>query len=47
VRVYVKVKANATEAQLKEVADIAMQNCPAIATLKNPIPVTSHLTLEK
>lgn len=48
VRMTVKVSAsNATEAQLKEVEQAALQNCPAIATLQNPIPVTSKLVIEQ
>jgi hypothetical protein len=40
------VKSNASPDKLREIEQLALQGCPGIATLRNPVPVESTLTVE-
>lgn len=46
-KIIFEVKSNAPEAKLKEVLEAVMNNCPAVYTLKNPLPVSSELVVLK
>jgi uncharacterized OsmC-like protein len=41
----IKVRSEAPEATLKEIERLALAGCPGIATLQNPVPVESRLTV--
>ena len=46
-KIIFEVKSNASQEKLKEVQDAVMANCPAVFTIKNPIPLTSELIILK
>lgn len=46
-KIIFEVKSDASEAKLNEVLQAVMNNCPAVFTIKNPIPVTSQLVVIK
>jgi hypothetical protein len=39
------VRSDAPAEKLKEVERLALAGCPGIATLRDPVPVESHLTV--
>jgi uncharacterized OsmC-like protein len=46
VTIAISVKSNASPDKLREIEQLALQGCPGIATLRNPVPVESTLTVE-
>ena len=46
-RVIFEVESDASQEQLKQVEAAVLENCPAIYTLKNPIPVESKLVVTR
>lgn len=46
-KIVFEVKSDAPEAKLKEVLQAVMANCPAVYTIKTPIPITADLVVLK
>jgi len=46
VSIAISVKSNAPAEKLREVERLALRGCPGIATLRDPVPVESTLTVE-
>ncbi len=47
VKLTFEIESNASEEKLKQVEKAVLENCPAVYTLKNPIPVESKLVILK
>ena len=47
VTIEIKVQSDAPEEKLKEVERLALAGCPGIATLRDPVPVESRLTVTR
>ena len=47
VRVKLHVESDAPEEKIKQAEELALQRCPVVFTLKNPVNLKSELTIER